>query len=357
MADRDFKIMKARKAYDFNVANTNNPSEEIQRLIADAGLAMDAKLDGTRAIVEVDADGNITIYGRGTVQQTLHSDDRMQRVYNDQFPELARRVAPDLALSRFDCEITITDPDTGLENYNILETRVSRKKDVALYADKYPATINVFDIQTALGQDVTGLPLTERRAILEELELQKYLERSLLMQLARTPKEKKALVAAMLAAGSEGVMIKDVDAPYVDGRGKWFKAKRTHTEDVIVLGISPGQGKFKPYFGKLHCYQFDGKGDLEFICDVGGGFNYEQMAFIRDYFGKYYDKPTSRTEMKSRYHLLKEVERLMVIEIKHYGIVKKGRRHPVFVRIRQDKDATECMQRTGAEEDSLDEWV
>lgn len=357
MADRYFKIMKARKAYDFNIANTNKPSEDIMRLIAEAGVAMDAKLDGTRAIVEVDADGNIKIYGRGTVQKTLHSDERVQRVYNQQFPELVRKVAPELALSRFDCEITITDPDTGLENYNVLETRVSRKKDINLYADKYPATINVFDVQMALGEDVTGMSLADRRQILEDLEVAKNMKRSDLMRLARTSKEKKILVDRMLELGSEGVMIKDLEAKYVDGRGDWFKAKRTHTEDVIVLGISPGQGKFKPYFGKLHCYQFNAKGDLEFVCDVGGGFNFEQMAFIRDYFGKYYDKPKSRTDMRTRYHLLKELEHVMVIEIKHYGIVKRGRRHPVFVRIREDKDATECMRREGAEEDSLDEWL
>lgn len=31
-----------------------------------------------------------------------------------------------------------------------------------------------------------------------------------------------------------------------------------------------------------------------------------------------------------------------VLEMKHYGVLKDGLRHPTFVRWREDKEATDC---------------
>jgi len=340
------KFMRAKKAVDFNIPNTNKPSDDLLEYIKDDQYGIDLKIDGTRAVIDIDEEGNITIYGRGTVQKQLHSEERVQRVYNDQFPELAKIKIPELALTRLDSELIIKNPDTGKTDYNLLETRVSRKKDVQLYAAKYPACFQVFDIQKFKGEDLTNKSLFSRRIALHEASLQmmKIQKQIEIMSLGVDVDQKNKIVLQALESDAEGVMIKDLDAIYNDGSGEWFKAKRVHTEDVFVLGITEGTGKYKPYFGQLHCYQFDEYGKIHFICSVGGGFSFEQMAAIREYYGKdvYYPKIKDSRQMLNQYQMLKEMNKLLVIEIKHYGIVKSGRRHPNFIRIRE-KDAEECI--------------
>lgn len=351
------KLMKARKAYDFNKPNSNDPSEQILELIEDPEFGMDAKRDGTRAQIYIDEEGNMTIFGRGTVQEELHSEKRQQRIYNQTFPELVKRM-PELKCSRFDCEITIRDPNTGLENYNILETRVNRKTDIATYAKLYPASVEVFDILEFLGEDLTSRPLRERKQIQMGqfgTDLHKHRE-YMNLPFYDDKKLKLQLVIESLRLGLEGVMIKHLDGKYVEGPGDWYKAKRTHTEDVFVLGMSPGLGKFSPYFGKLHCFQLIDN-IPKFVCDVGGGFDFTQMKFIKEFIGEYLPKPKSDNEAKQRYQYLKERHKLMVIEVKHYGIVKTGRRHPNFVRIRTDKDPEECTNTTKVESASMNEWI
>lgn len=349
----ELKIMKARKSYDFNYGDSLAP--DMTKIIDDDNLGVDFKRDGTRAIIDIDDDGNITIYGRGTVQKELHSLDRERRIYNTQFPELIpRKVDEGLRGMRFDAEITIQDPSTGKENYNLLETRVSRKDSIGLYASRHPATIEIFDILRNQGEDITGAPLIHRRDILERINLTS-LNRASILPIAIDQREKRALMIRALKLDLEGVMIKELDAPYVDGRGKWAKAKRTHTEDVIVLGMSPGQGKFAPYFGMLHCYKMNQDKSFTFVCDVGGGFTFSQMTQIKEIIGEYLPRPDGDNETKDRYKYLSENNKLLVIEIKHYGIVNTGRRHPVFLRIRTDKDADECL--TTSTGYGLDEFV
>jgi len=351
----EIKLMKARKSYDFNVPNTNEPSEDIMELINNPELGMDGKRDGTRAQIHIDEDGNMVIYGRGTVQEELHSKNRQQRNYNVTFPELVRRI-PELKCSKFDCEITIRDPNTGLENYNMLETRVNRKSDISVYADKYPATVEIFDVLEYLGEDLTNSTLDERKMIQHGVDFRKFPNFQHL-PFFKDKDNKLQLVLEALNIGSEGVMVKDIDGKYVDGPGDWYKAKRTHTEDVFILGMSPGEGKFAPFFGKIHCFQLVGN-TPKFVCDVGGGFDFQQMKYIKEYIGEWLPKPKSDSEAIQRYNYLNDKHRLMVIEVKHYGIVKIGRRHPNFVRIRTDKSPEECIVgQTPVQSDNINEWI
>jgi len=74
-----------------------------------------------------------------------------------------------------------------------------------------------------------------------------------------------------VAMGYEGIMIKDVDAPYVSKRRQfWMKWKPTITVDLEVVGFEEGTGKNKGKLGALICKGYD---DGRFIeVNVGGGF-------------------------------------------------------------------------------------
>lgn len=78
----------------------------------------------------------------------------------------------------------------------------------------------------------------------------------------------------MVAAGYEGVMIKDLDAPYICKRStSWMKYKPTITVDLEVIGLEEGTGRNKGRLGALVCNGVDdGK---EITVNVGSGFSDE----------------------------------------------------------------------------------
>lgn len=77
---------------------------------------------------------------------------------------------------------------------------------------------------------------------------------------------------AMVAAGYEGIMIKDLDAPYECNRSKsWLKWKPTITVDLEVIGIEEGTGRNKGRLGALVCSGNDHGKDI--TVNAGSGFS------------------------------------------------------------------------------------
>lgn len=78
----------------------------------------------------------------------------------------------------------------------------------------------------------------------------------------------------MVNQGFEGVMIKDVDAPYECKRNTfWMKYKPTITVDLTVVGLEEGTGRNEGRLGALVC---EGMDDGKFIqVNVGSGYSDE----------------------------------------------------------------------------------
>jgi DNA ligase-1 len=76
----------------------------------------------------------------------------------------------------------------------------------------------------------------------------------------------------MVAAGFEGIMIKNLDAPYLCKRSTdWMKWKPTITVDLEVIGLEEGTGRNKNRLGALVCNGVDdGK---EITVNAGSGFS------------------------------------------------------------------------------------
>jgi DNA ligase-1 len=71
--------------------------------------------------------------------------------------------------------------------------------------------------------------------------------------------EASAFYDAAIEAGHEGLMAKSLDAPYEAGnRGaSWFKIKRAHTLDLIVLAAEWGHGRRTGTLSNLHLGALD----------------------------------------------------------------------------------------------------
>jgi DNA ligase-1 len=84
-----------------------------------------------------------------------------------------------------------------------------------------------------------------------------------------------------IAAGFEGIMIKDLDAPYVCKRHvAWLKQKPFIEVSLTIVGIEPGTGKNEGKMGAVIC---EGTDDGKFIrVNVGSGWTDDQRAEVDD---------------------------------------------------------------------------
>ena len=76
-------------------------------------------------------------------------------------------------------------------------------------------------------------------------------------------------LAAVLAAGGEGLMLHRADAPQASGRGPWlYKHKPLHDAEALVLAHQPGQGRLQGRLGALRV-----RSDAGAVFDIGTGFS------------------------------------------------------------------------------------
>lgn len=131
------------------------------------------------------------------------------------------------------------------------------------------ARLTVFDVPWVDGWGASSeVPYALRRECLEKMfndagmiwnegtvrliELIEIITTSALVETADT------LLADALAAGWEGLMVKDVDAPYLSGKRSkaWLKLKGKQSYDCRVVGFQPGKGRLDGSAGALLvCYQ------------------------------------------------------------------------------------------------------
>jgi DNA ligase-1 len=107
-----------------------------------------------------------------------------------------------------------------------------------------------FDVLHA-GSSVVDQPLAERRQILAELVPAKSRLASIVTADAV---EAQRFLDTAIAAGHEGVMVKDLAATYDAGRrgGAWRKVKPVHTLDLVVLAVEWGHGRRQGWLSNLH---------------------------------------------------------------------------------------------------------
>jgi DNA ligase-1 len=84
-----------------------------------------------------------------------------------------------------------------------------------------------------------------------------------------------------VAAGYEGVMVKDPDQPYEAGRrgSGWLKVKPTHTLDLVVLAAEWGSGRRQGWLSNLHLGARDGHGGLVMLGKTFKGLTDEMLAW------------------------------------------------------------------------------
>jgi DNA ligase 1 len=108
-----------------------------------------------------------------------------------------------------------------------------------------------FDILHRDGSDLIDEPLARRRAELESLLAPPSRVSSVVTS---DPAEAERFFAEAVAAGFEGVVVKDLTQGYEAGRRGtgWLKVKPTHTLDLVVLAAEWGSGRREGWLSNLH---------------------------------------------------------------------------------------------------------
>ncbi|WP_420037370.1 ATP-dependent DNA ligase [Streptomyces sp. cg28] len=214
---------------------------------------VEEKLDGIRVQVHRDGD-DVHVYTR-----TL--DDITERL-----PEVTAAVR-EFAGRRFilDGEVIALD-DTGRPRaFQEVAGRVGSRVDVARAAEALPLSPVFFDVlyaepeagAEADGPDLLDLPFGERHDRLERLVPEPMRVRRYVVEDGADAEQRAAagrFFADTLARGHEGVVVKEVDAPYSAGRrgASWLKVKPVHTLDLVVLGAEWGHGRRTGKLSNLH---------------------------------------------------------------------------------------------------------
>jgi len=176
-----------------------------------------------------------------------------------------------------DGEIAALD-DTGAPSFQRLQERMHvANRDVARRkAAEVPASYLVFDVLHLDGRDLMPLPWAERRPILESLGLGGPCW-------ATTPSLPGAgtdLLETVRQRRMEGVICKRVDSPYTPGaRSKqWLKIKLQQSDEFVVGGWQPGEGRRTNRIGSLLLGVPTDDGGLDYVGNVGTGFTDTELA-------------------------------------------------------------------------------
>jgi ATP-dependent DNA ligase len=290
------------------------------RLPEGESWAYEPKWDGFRAVAFID--------GRDVYLQSRNG--RPLRRY---FPEL---VFPE---GRYvlDGEIVIFG-DGDVQLFDALGQRIHPARSrIEMLAEQTPATFIAFDLLARDDEVLLERPFAERRALLEE---------TVADPVRLTPWTHDAAEAEPWLRGAEGVIAKELDAPYRPGeRRGMVKIKRVRTIDAVVRGWRPG--KDPGTVGSLILALYDEHGELR---EVGhtSGFTAQEKRELVSRLQPYETGRSGRGE-PSRWSGDRELEWRelrpeLVVEVTFDHVSDRRIRHGARIqRWREDKAPTECL--------------
>jgi len=249
-------------------------AQEILEKVGGIGAA-EYKLDGERLQVHKRND-QVSLFSR-----------RLENVLG-QYPDAAElsRTHINAEEAIVECECVAVNPSTGelLPFQELMHRR--RKYGIEEAMKAYPVSLFMFDLLYANGEDYTIKPYTERRKALEKLMIQDDHVKIVPSLVTGELEKLEAFFEKAVEDGCEGLLIKDLNAPYeAGGRGfSWVKWKReyqselTDTLDLAIVGAFYGRGRRAGKYGAFLLAAYDQEADIfRTVCKCGTGFTDEDL--------------------------------------------------------------------------------
>lgn len=300
------------------------------------GWAFEIKFDGVRAVA----------YGRpGGVRLFSRND----RDVTSSYPEIAATGLGEGVV--VDGELVALD-ERGRPDFGRLQHRMHVAAPTAVLIAEVPVQYVVFDLLRHDGHSTTGLPYTERRALLDGLELDAVPGWRVAPNFVDV--DGSLVMAAAEQQGLEGVVAKRVDSIYQPGRRSrsWIKTAIRRAHEVIIAGWSAGAGNRHNSIGALLLAAHDDDGQLVYVGDVGTGFTdtarQRLLERLRELerpgppFGGEVARARGWPGRGAGRGAVRWVEPVLVGEIEYRSFTHDGSfRHPSWRGLRPDRDPHE----------------
>jgi DNA ligase-1 len=303
-----------------------------QQQLGDIGdWQIEWKWDGIRAQL-IRRGGETFLWSRG------------EELVSDRYPEVtaAGDHLPDgVAL---DGELLVWQ-DGGVQPFARLQRRIGLKSVGKKTLHDYPVIFMAYDVIEFDGQDVRGLPMTERRSLLERLVAEADTPQLLLSPLVDVP-DWDAL--AVLSGDSralkvEGFMLKRRASPYRVGRqrGDWWKWKvEPYTVDAVLIYAQRGSGKRASLYTDYTFGVWDDQNQLVPFAKAYSGLTDAEISQVDRFI---------RANTKEKFGPVRTVKPELVFELGFEGIQRSARhksgiavRFPRILRWRHDKPIEEA---------------
>jgi bifunctional non-homologous end joining protein LigD len=263
--------------------------------------------------------------------------------WSDKYPSVLAALANVEAKTAYlDGELCGVD-DAGLPSFARTQAATDGQRGVHL-------VYYAFDLLHLDGRDVSGLPLIERKALLEPL----IADKPGLQFNGHETGDGELILRHAGKLGLEGVVSKTIDAPYAPGnRGLWRKAKWLNRQEFVIIGWSDPEGT-RPHLGALLLGYYTDDGKLIYAGRVGTGMADKVLADLRRRLEPLARRssplsvaPPRNTRFGSPLVLSRVhwVEPKLVAEITFLTWTADGLlRHTVFVGLCEDKPATDVRR-------------
>ncbi len=200
--------------------------------------AIEFKYDGFRLLINKDETGRIKLFTRRLDEVTT------------QFPDVVEYAKKYVRGKTFilDSEAVGYDAKTkAYKPFQAISQRIRRKYHIEKLEKELPIEINVFDIVYHNGRNLIKEPFKERRKLLKKIIKQEKWKFKLAEQIiTKSEKEAQEFYKKALNLGEEGVMFKNLEAPYKPGSrvGYMIKLKPEERDfDLVIVGAEYGTGK------------------------------------------------------------------------------------------------------------------
>lgn len=313
----------------------------VQAMLAQTGTATDALDAWGDAAVETKFDGaRVQVHYDG---ETVELFSRNLEDVTNPLPEVVDTIEASLSVPAIlDGEVVAVDSDGNPRPFQEVLRRFRRKHDIEAARDDVAVRFHAFDCLHADGVDLIDAPLIERHARLDEL-LDDGISR---LSITDDADRIASIEAEALAAGHEGIMLKNPRSTYTPGdRGRnWLKRKPdVETLDLVVTGAEWGEGRRANLLGTFLLSVRTGDG-YETVGKVATGITDKTLEALHDRLQPYV-RSEDGTEV--------DIEPRVVFEVGYEEIQRSptyssgyALRFPRFITVREDKDP--------ADADSLD---
>jgi ATP-dependent DNA ligase len=303
------------KAGGFHMRTLMPPSRCTSSLPDDLGkdyLVGEEKLDGSRYVLYLGGDPYERQRKHALLSRRVSTVDSKHVDRTSNVPHITGLDYRGLEGTTLDGEIQASD---FLKTNSIMNSSpalaIQKQKEIGL------VTYHVFDVTEFRGKDVRGLPLEQRRKILEEVC--RRMNNPNVKPIEQVRGDLQAYFNRIVAGGGEGIVIKDLRCGYGIG---WSKYKRSADVSCILTGFKPGNGKYAGSVGSIAVSVYIG----EELVEIG--------------FASGFDDELRHKMSKNPSEYLGRV-----VDIHAQEIQKKGNprlRHPTFARMRDDFTPTDC---------------